>query len=253
MSGQRNRQGTRTAGLKARTQLAPMSAAREQRLKAEGRWQPGSTFARPGKSAQCPKVRYGDELAAKLALAKIQAEDQPGHAERRPFACPRCRGWHLTSQEPDPGRVKRGASRNPDVSRSRPETGFSRSVKLAIRKRAGNGDPDQAACEACGCWLGRYGGQVHHRQNRGMGGSKLRNGVQNAALLCGTPDDLGTCHGKATCAPISAGFYEMGFCLKDGQDPAAESLMLHGRDGGITVWLAGDGSYSLSSPGGEDR
>lgn len=47
MSGQRSRQGTRTAGLKARTGLARMSAKREQALRDSGRLRYGSTFGRP--------------------------------------------------------------------------------------------------------------------------------------------------------------------------------------------------------------
>lgn len=42
------------------------------------------------------KVRYRDELGAKIALANTQAKD---HGEKRVYRCPICRGWHLTSQE----------------------------------------------------------------------------------------------------------------------------------------------------------
>ena len=217
MSGQRSRQGTRTAGLKARTQLSQMSASREQRLREEGRWQPGSTFASGGNglarttfARTANQGKYPGPPGSDLRVTEVA---QPGQTSRRR------------------------------------ETGFSRSVKLAVRKRAGNGDIEQAACECCGVWLGRYGGQVHHRLNRGMGGSKLRNGIQNAALLCGTPDDLDTCHGKATRAPVSSRMYAMGFCLKDGQDPTAEPLMLHGEQGGVLVRLTPDGAYEPARPG----
>ncbi|MFC8273788.1 hypothetical protein ACFUJR_14945 [Streptomyces sp. NPDC057271] len=43
------------------------------------------------------KARYRDELAAKLALARIDV----GHGNRhecRAYRCPACRGWHLTSR-----------------------------------------------------------------------------------------------------------------------------------------------------------
>jgi hypothetical protein len=126
------------------------------------------------------------------------------------------------------------------------DTGFSQAVKLAVRTRAGHGDADCASCEACGRHLGRHGGQVHHRLNRQMGGSKLRNGAQNAALLCGTPDDYSTCHGKAT--RLDAHMKAAGWVLESGQDPALESVMLHSAGSGMTVWLAGDGSYSLTMP-----
>jgi hypothetical protein len=130
----------------------------------------------------------------------------------------------------------------------RKDTGFSQATKLAVRTRAGHGDADCASCEACGRHLGRLGGQVHHRLNRQMGGSKLRNGIQNAALLCGTPDDYSTCHGKAT--RLNAHMKGAGWVLESGQDPALESVMLHSAGGGgMTAWLAADGSYSLTMPG----
>jgi hypothetical protein len=44
------------------------------------------------------KVRYRDELAAKMALAETQRSDgDSGRAERRSYRCPRCDGYHLTS------------------------------------------------------------------------------------------------------------------------------------------------------------
>jgi hypothetical protein len=131
------------------------------------------------------------------------------------------------------------------VTRPR-DTGFSPAVKLAVRTRAGGGDPEEAACEACARFLGRHGGQVHHRQNRQMGGSRRRNTVQNAGLLCGTPDDFRTCHGKATRG--DAHMKGAGWVLDSGQNPALEPVMLHGADGGITAWLTEDGEYSFEPP-----
>jgi len=49
----------------------------------------------------CRKARYRDEIAAKLALAKVQRQDKPGHTERSAYRCPDCNRWHLTSK---PGR-----------------------------------------------------------------------------------------------------------------------------------------------------
>ena len=123
-------------------------------------------------------------------------------------------------------------------------TGFSAAVKLACRTRAGNGDPYEARCEACGRWLGMTGGQVHHRQNRQMGGSRLRNTIMNASLLCGNVYEL--CHGAAT--RLSDRMKAMGFVLLSTQDPAAESVMLHGQQSGVTVWLTPEGGYSAVSP-----
>jgi hypothetical protein len=46
--------------------------------------------------SSCPtgKIRYRDELAARIALAKLQRADR---GQRRAYRCPPCRGWHLTS------------------------------------------------------------------------------------------------------------------------------------------------------------
>lgn len=51
------------------------------------------------KGRKCVKIRYRDEIAAKLALAKLGRQDKPGHTEARAYPCPACRGWHLTSQK----------------------------------------------------------------------------------------------------------------------------------------------------------
>ncbi|MFI8962091.1 hypothetical protein ACIGO8_08240 [Streptomyces sp. NPDC053493] len=51
----------------------------------------------PAASCRTGKARYRDEVAAKLALARIDT----GHGnrrERRAYRCPHCRGWHLTSR-----------------------------------------------------------------------------------------------------------------------------------------------------------
>jgi hypothetical protein len=139
------------------------------------------------------------------------------------------------------------------LKRSRPkhvapkDTGFPQSVKLAVRIRAGNGDPDEARCEACGRWLGRRGGNVHHRINRQMGGSKYRNTVQNAGLLCGTP--LTLCHGDATA--MDRDMLGAGWVLDSGQDPAQEPVMLFDASGGGRIaWLAADGTYADEAPKG---
>jgi len=48
----------------------------------------------------CTKIRYRDQIAAKLALASAQHQDgsRREKVERRAYHCPRCHGWHLTSQ-----------------------------------------------------------------------------------------------------------------------------------------------------------
>ncbi len=120
------------------------------------------------------------------------------------------------------------------LRRAEPRTGFPPSVKRACRVRAGNGSIEEAACEACGRWLGRYGGQVQHIRARGTGGSS---GIENAALLCGTPQS--GCHGA--CERRDARYRAMGFWLYSSDEP--QPVMLHGEQGGATVWLTDDGRY----------
>ena len=54
-----------------------------------------------GTRHRCRKHRYRDRIAALLALATVQARDKATRpkSERRAYRCPRCRGFHLTSQE----------------------------------------------------------------------------------------------------------------------------------------------------------
>lgn len=47
---------------------------------------------------RCSKVRYRDDIAAKLVLSRLVRQDKEGHTEARAYPCPKCRGWHLTSR-----------------------------------------------------------------------------------------------------------------------------------------------------------
>ena len=49
---------------------------------------------------RCVKTRYRTRVDALMALASIQATDNPRRwkHERRVYECRRCRGWHLTSE-----------------------------------------------------------------------------------------------------------------------------------------------------------
>lgn len=136
-----------------------------------------------------------------------------------------------------PARGKVAAASGRGKAQARTETGFTTVQRLAIRTRAGNGDPGDARCEICGIWLGRYGGQVHHRMNRQSGGSRLRDHLSNAVLACGTPES--GCHGKCTTGTgeVLAGMEAAGFVLRTGRDPERESILLAGLDGGLEVWI----------------
>jgi hypothetical protein len=143
-----------------------------------------------------------------------------------------------------------GLSRSRTGRKPQRDTGFSRSVKLAVRTRAGNGDIDAAMCERCGIWLGRYGGQVQHVVARGMGGTSnpVLATAADGALLCGTPDDKSTCHGLAESRDPEV--RDQGFWLPQGSDPRLEPMMLHSAHGsGLTVWRSEDGRYLFEAPG----
>lgn len=160
---------------------------------------------------------------------------------------------------PDPGDTPEGAadlaatSRIGRAMRRRRDTGFTSAVKLAIRARAGDGDPDRAVCEGCYKWLGRDGGQFQHRLARGMGGSAsaIINSVQNGLLLCGTPRT--GCHGLAESRHPRA--YAAGLWLAAGDDPAWVPVYPHalapGRPGEFRhltrVWLLEDGTYGTEA------
>lgn len=130
-------------------------------------------------------------------------------------------------------------------AKPRKHTGFSDAVKLAVRARAGGGDPDQARCEATGVWLGRYGGEIQHRDARGMGGTSLplTNSIMNAVLLSPEAHRLAESRDRRMNA--------QGFWLRNGEDPAETPIMLQSQYGsGVTVWLTPQGGYSQTPPFG---
>jgi hypothetical protein len=53
-----------------------------------------------GDMKACPsgKVRFRDDLAARLALATASRKREGGKSERRTYRCPQCAGFHLTSK-----------------------------------------------------------------------------------------------------------------------------------------------------------
>jgi hypothetical protein len=63
-------------------------------------------------------------------------------------------------------------------------------------------------------------------------------------LLCGTPQT--GCHGLAEARDKH--MHAAGWWLASWQNPASEPVMLHGSDGGQTVFLGADGDYWLSLP-----
>lgn len=164
----------------------------------------------------------------------------------------RPRAWNSTLPQREKG-LRRGkglrAASGPGAREPGRDTGFPPAVRLAIRTRAGNGDPGNAACEACAVWLGENGGQIQHIYARGIGGSALwlYSSAANGALLCGTR--YTGCHGL--CEDRDEHMEAMGFWRRrNGQEkPGDYPVMLHGEGGGVAAYLTPGGTYSFQPPG----
>jgi len=129
-----------------------------------------------------------------------------------------------------------------------PPSEFTPKVKLLVRKRAGRGDVFDAACEACGQWLGEHYGEFQHRAARGTGGCKdaVINGPSNCCLMCGP------CHRRAEARDPAMGSDRhlaedaAGFWIKHGDtpeyDPRLVPILLMSPGGSeLPVYLAADG------------
>ena len=178
-----------------------------------------------------------------------EAEWKARDAGREAFPCPgrACPKWHLRDK---PGARPLLSPAVPVRPRpARRETGFPRAVKLLARTRAGGGDIDRAACECCGKWLGRYGGEIQHRIARGAGGSRsaVVNGIANAALLCLE------CHRKAESR--DDGMRAGGWWIQGGKGPACDPRfvpVISRTAGGSAYasWFTEDGRRTDEAPEG---
>lgn len=85
--------------------------------------------------SKCPtgKRRFHDEAEAKRVLGRIQTGEKRATTPTRVYRCPRCGGWHLTSQE-----RKSAEEWMPSLRRSaplKPGKGLQRRTGLNGRKR----------------------------------------------------------------------------------------------------------------------
>lgn len=166
------------------------------------------------------------------------------------------RGTGLSrSRQPAPGdassvplraRDGNGRTGRPQAARrsqGRTEAQFSRRTRLAVRTRAGGGDPAQARCEADGVFLGLHAGDYQHLVARGMGGSRdpLLGTAANCALLCRRCHDLAESRDREMGA--------RGFWLPQGTDPRMVPMMLASEHGsGVSVWRDVSGGYLFEAP-----
>ena len=147
--------------------------------------------------------------------------------------------------EPGQGPQRRTALR-PVRPQRKPPGGFTDTVELQIRTRAGHGDPAQALCEAHGDFLGEHAGEFQHIVARGMGGSRdpVKNSAANGTLICPEAHRL-----AETRADVMR---QLGFWLPQGTDPRAEPMVLYGLSGGMAaVWRPETGPAYLYQPPGE--
>lgn len=95
-------------------------------------------------------------------------------------------------------------------------SGFTPATRAIVYARAGQ------RCELCGEYA--YGGSVHHRRPRGMGGDKRpeTSSPANALLLCGQGNT--GCHGWVESHRLEA--YDLGLLLRRWQDPRLEPVTI---------------------------
>ena len=135
----------------------------------------------------------------------------------------------------------------------RRQTEFPDVVKLTCRIRAGQGDAHNAACEACGQWLGLYGGEVRPRLGRDTGACApgVVSGPANAVLLCGSVFPLSGCAGRAW--TLDPRMEARGFLIRSRSspqnDPRRVPVMLASPDAPeTTAWLSEGAGYLWAPP-----
>ncbi|KAB8186950.1 hypothetical protein FH608_046530 [Nonomuraea phyllanthi] len=111
---------------------------------------------------------------------------------------------------------------NPPAKKSSGQAKTNRGLDpLKAQARRRDGD----RCVKCGVHL-YGGGNVHHRRNRGLGGSSKANVISNLITLCGTP--LTLCHGEVTLKPEKCDAFGNGWRLSTNgtSNPATEPVLV---------------------------
>lgn len=128
--------------------------------------------------------------------------------------------------------------------RRRRDTGPAAAQRLVVVARAGG------LCEVCGrqlAWIDQgdvtftsdY--SIHHRQPRGMGGSRQPdvNAASSLLLVCGTATTPDGCHQLIESQRALA--YTNGWLVRRPTDPATVPVLIHP---GVRVYLTADGRYT---------
>ena len=103
--------------------------------------------------------------------------------------------------------------------------------------RAAIQDRDVCCCVRCGHYCLNEPHSVHHRQVKGMGGSKHRDHPANLIVLCGT----GTtgCHGYVHAHPTVS--YRLGYLVRSTTRPESAPVWAAGAE-----WVLLDDDYGLT-------
>lgn len=99
---------------------------------------------------------------------------------------------------------------------------------------------DGHTCVCCGEAVHGRPYSIHHRRNRGMGGSRLKvlNSPVNLITVCGSATTF--CHGQLTQPPTGLlhEFRDLGWIVRKSADPAKVPVYVHGIG---MVYLTPDG------------
>lgn len=107
--------------------------------------------------------------------------------------------------------------------RASASTVIPKPVKKAVDQR------DEGCCQRCGRVIGSGEFSRHHRNPRGMGGSKADpHALVNLVLLCGSANSRGGCHYEVESRRERARID--GWLVPDGIDPAEWPVRRFGRD-----------------------
>lgn len=116
------------------------------------------------------------------------------------------------------------------------DTGPDRKTRLLVLER------DGWACVCCGRSVIGQRYSLQHRKRRSQDGT---NSATNLLTVLG--DGTTGCHARID-SRIDPHDEARGYTVRSGQDPALVPVMLHGNDGGVTVWLGASGEYLFEPP-----